>query len=128
MLSDWIGDRRVERATRNRLAAFSAGRTVTVPCAFRASARWRTGRLALARGRADWTRRFARKPDLTLARGEATPLHSRPVTGAEALRISPKLTVLAYRRGESTVEFAVRARDLPVLARVLELPAARGRT
>lgn len=138
MISDWIGDllgellggvigdelteRRAERATRKQLAAFSAGRPVTIRCAFHEQAGWRHGRLELVKGRAAWTRRFAKEPGLVLARGEATPLHSRPVTRAEAPHLSPRLTVLVYQRGEATLECAVRVRDLAVIARVLELP------
>jgi hypothetical protein len=134
MLSDWLGDllggligdalieRRAEKAIHRQLAAFGEGRTVTIPCALRASDRWRPGRLALTRGRAEWTRRFGRAPELIVARGEATPLRSRSVRGSEALRLNPRLTVLAYRHGETILEFALRARDFPVLARVFELP------
>lgn len=138
MIFDWVGDllggvigdelterraeRRTERATRKRLAAFSAGRPVTIPCAFREQAGWRHGRLELVKGRATWTRRFAKAPGFVLGRGEATPLYSRSVTRAEALHLNQRLTVLVYQRGEATIEYAVRVRDLAVIARVLELP------
>jgi hypothetical protein len=79
----------------------------------------------LSKGRAAWTRRFAKSPELILARREAKALHTRSVTRAEALHVNPKLTVLAYQRAESTLEFAVRKRDFPVIARVLELPASQ---
>jgi hypothetical protein len=130
LIGDELTEGRGEKAATKQLAAFSAGRAVTIPCAFRESTgaarpRWRHGRLELSKGRAAWTRRFGRAPELVLGRGETTALHSRSVTRTEALRVNPKLVVLAYQRGESTIEFAIRHGDLRVMARVLEIPATQ---
>ena len=129
LIGDELTEGRAEKASTKQLAAFSTGHAVAIPCAYRESTgatdpSWCHGKLELSKGRAAWTRRFGKTPELTLGRGETTALHSRSVTRTEAVHINPKLIVLSYQRGQSRIEFAVRKRDLPVIARVLELPTS----
>jgi hypothetical protein len=137
VLSDWLGDvaadllgdlftdrsgeRRAKKVASRQLAAFASGKVVRVRCRFRVSAAdrtWRHGSVRLSKGRAAWTTRFARVPAITLSRSQATAVHANR---------RGQSTVLCYRHGGSTVEFAVRGRDLAVIGRVLDLPPFVGR-
>jgi hypothetical protein len=126
VLGDELTERRSAKATSKQLAAFAAGEVVAVPCALREpDARWRHGALRLVKGQAAWIPRFRKSPEVTLARGAATAVRSRRVGPAEAFGVNPNLFVLAYAVEGRTLELALRPRDLPILGRVLEIPASQ---
>lgn len=124
MVGDELSERRSAKATSKQLAAFAAGEAVTVPCALREpGARWRHGALRLVKGQAAWAARFRKAPEVTLTRRAATPVRARRVGAVEAVGVNPNLMVLSYQLDGATLELAVRPRDLPIVGRVLHIPA-----
>ena len=113
---DGSRDPRRVRAANARLDAFNAGRAVRVRCRVRwpdaERARWHRGTLYVARGRAEWRRRFRRTRSLIVSR--------RAV--AESARVRSRMIVLVCLVDGVRVELAVRWRDLPLVGRVVPLP------
>jgi hypothetical protein len=126
LLGDELNRRRGRRKASARLAVFNKGSEVTIPCAVRYPVgdhpKWTHGTLTLSRGKASWKGRFSRGPSLTLNRQTAIGVRTRQISGREKLRMSPRLTVLAYDVAGVTVEMAVRRDDLPLAGRVLNIP------
>jgi hypothetical protein len=114
LLGDLVGDRstgrRAARRQEARLARFAAGRPVRVA----ARCDGRRGRLTVEPGRMSWRMRGT---PVVVRRGEADPVGLR--------ERGRRRVAVRYRIAGQDVEFVLRRRDLPLLARVLELPPTR---
>ncbi|MEU8620995.1 hypothetical protein [Streptomyces sp. NPDC048623] len=108
----------VRAGQRRRAAALADGGTAAVPVMFRQGSRWRAGRLVIGAEPLVW-RPFARAGEVVLP-AELRVAGTRPPTVREAVRLNPRLRIVACESAGGPVLLAVLPEELERVLGALE--------